>query len=360
MLPPITPKPSAQEIHSNPTPPTALKFKPGEIFRGTIIQKFSEGDFLVAAGGKNFLAHSALHLEKGENHHFQVQSLGPKIELKVLDGGGLQLRSPIELWALGRSARDQLATILKSLSSFPFAKAWSSASQQALSQLNQLLPAILYGEPGEKNALWLPHSLLASGLFWENKLARYLIEEKKTSWKMLAASDLKGLLLLLEQGLKTPAKNDSDCQDLMIKIQQALQLIEQDQFLNHASIRDGIGWFWFIPGQPEEGFQKAEIFIKQRDPHEEICFSLFLDLSLLGHMEVTGSMVASLLNLKIFVANEAIAEFVRKNLSLLEKSLKETGLKVAAMSCDVKEKSELEKTVFAEIMGQNHYVHLVI
>ena len=54
-----------------------LKFKPGEILKGTVIRKFPGGELLVSAEGKQFRAYTALNLIEGDRQYFQVKTLGP-------------------------------------------------------------------------------------------------------------------------------------------------------------------------------------------------------------------------------------------------------------------------------------------
>ncbi|MFC1822943.1 flagellar hook-length control protein FliK [Thermodesulfobacteriota bacterium] len=350
---------SIKEVGNDHQVAAQLKLTPGEVVRGVVIRKKSGGVYLISARGKHFSAYSELDLKPNQQHRFEVKSTNPRVELKLLDGGLLKWRSPIQLWTEGRTTRDQLAAILKSLPSALHGKGLNSASRQVLEQIQNLLPAIIYSSPKTKDSLWLPRYLLSSGLFWENKVARYLFGEKKGPLTNLTTTDLKGLLLSLLKNVQSEAGKQPDLQSLALKLHQSLQFIEQDQLLNYASLRDGLGWFWFIPSRPEEGLNNAEVFIRQNDS-EEINFSIFLDLSLLRHMEVNLSLVKSFVSVAIHVEDKEKSDFINENIPSLGQNLKKAGLNVSTITCGVKETHDIQNTIFSEANAQAPSVHVVI
>ena len=160
----------------------ALNFKVGETFKGTVIQRLSNREVLVGARGQQFRAHTALNLQEGQQHHFQVKSLGSKIELKVLDGEASSQRSLAGDWASARKNRTRLVKILAELSSTRIPKALPSEAKEALGSLTRLLPGVVYNGPEKDAAQWLMRTIPGSGLFWESKVAGYLLGDKKEPW----------------------------------------------------------------------------------------------------------------------------------------------------------------------------------
>ena len=351
---------SLQNAIQKPQLQAELKFKPGEIFRGTVIQRHPGGGVLVAAKGREFLAYTELSLTEGHKHNFQVKSTGAKIELKVLDQGTLKLHSPLHLWASSRMARDKLANILLELSAANNLKGLAPAATQVFKDLHQLLPAIIYGKPGDNDVLWLSNNLLGSGLFWENKVARFLFGDKKGSWNKLSATDMKGLLLSLNKSLRVEDHDPDHLKSIALKIKQALHLIEQDQFLNLSSVREGLGWFWFIPGLAEDGFRKAELFVKKKEAAKETYFSIFLEFTHLGEMEVLVSIVESVIGVRIVVEDMEKEEFVSKYLPLLETSLQNAGMDTGLIVCNTKEKQDPDLAPFCDEKHFSPSIHLVI
>lgn len=131
-----------------------LKFRSGDIIRGTVIKKFPEGEILVSARGKEFRAYTGLNLMEGTSHQFQVKNRGSDIELKVLDSLIQKLDSPLQLWASNRSARSELTEILSELIRYQDIKGLPEGIAQKLNSLQQLFPAVIYGEHSRDKAQW--------------------------------------------------------------------------------------------------------------------------------------------------------------------------------------------------------------
>jgi hypothetical protein len=350
-LPPDTPpKVSARELS---------RFKSEDIIRGTIIRKYPGGEVLVAAKGREFLAYSELRLMEGQKYDFQVKSTGPRIELKVLSGGILKPQALLRLWTSSRINRDKLANVLKELSIAFTPKNLTSETTLAFKNLSQLLPGFLYREPESNDASWLSRFVVESGLFWENRVARYLLGRKRGAWRTFLGKDMKGLLLLLDKNLNVERHDHQELEPLALKVQEALQLIEQDQFLNLLSMREDPGWFWFIPGLKERGFKKAEVYVIKKDK-EKICFSMFLEFTHLGKMEVEVSLFESLIGINFHVEDKQTAAFLKENFSPLETALRKAGLVPGMIFCDIKEKRELDLPPFYKGKSQSQAIHLVI
>lgn len=318
-----------------------LNFRVGDIFSGRVVRRYSGGDVIVSARGRQFRASTVLDLGEGEKHTFQVKSSGEGIELKVLDGEVLRGQSPLQLWASSRMARDRLITILSDLAASRNMKNLPPEAGTALRDLSRHFPTMVYREPSAEGARWLTSALLGSGLFLENKVARCLLGEKPRPWKKILSEDLKGLLLTLEQTMSGGEPELKPWDPLLLKIREALHLIEQEQMLNLCSLKEGVGWFWFIPGLKENGLTRAEVFAG-RDPSQEgIRFSLFLELSRLGAMEAEIFAVASHVDVKIWLDEEKKADFVNRHLPLLAEALQESGMRPASLSCGVRERTDL-------------------
>ena len=335
-----------------------LNLKPGDIFKGTVLQKFPQGEVLIGAYGKRFRAYTGLNLNENSEHHFQIKNLGSKIELKVLDGIINKSVSPLQLWASGHISRKQLSGILLKLSSAHTLKGLSTLSNEALKRLSQLTPSMIFSNQSIDSKTWASRFLAGSGLFWENKVVRHLLGDQTTSWKTLLVSDLKGTLLSLLKALQSEKQGGEPLKEIMADVKQAILLIEQDQMLNLSTIKEGMGWFWLIPGNSDEGFKNAELFVKEKKNDDEILFSMFMEFTHLGRMEMDVSVVQSVLSMRIFAEDEQKASFVNENLPVLEQALHDVGLGTGTIICDVKEKQDQDTGPFKEVEGP--FVHIVI
>ncbi|MBN1847742.1 MAG: hypothetical protein JW932_04075 [Deltaproteobacteria bacterium] len=330
----------------------------GDIFKGTVTQKFSQGEILINAQGRQFRAYTGLNLPERSEHHFQVRSLGSKVELKVLDGVISKEPSTLQLWASGRANREQLSNFLLTLSGARHLKGLSSLSIEALKNSSQLVPSIIFNDQIKNGKEWMARFLAGSGLFWENKIVRHFFGEKATSWRILLANDLKGTLLSLIKVLRSEKQGGEGLEKVIADIEQAVYLIEEDQILNLSSMREGLGWFWLIPGRTDEGFHGAELFVKDTKDDGEIRFSMFLSLSHLGSLEVDVSVIQSVLGIKVLVEDEQKVTYVKENLPYLEKALHGLGLGTGTIICEIKDVTDEETGPFSHSEGP--FVHIVI
>lgn len=337
-----------------------MTFKTGDVFHGTVIRRYPGGEFLVSAGGRQFRASTALNLMVGQKHTFQVRTPWPRIELKVLDGDLAKGLSPVQMWASSRRGRNRLVRILQDLVQAHNLKGLNPEARPAFKALSGLLPAMIYREPEMDGAKWLTRYLLGSGLFWENKLACHLLGEKNRPWNRILGEDLKGLLLSLERGLAVNGPEGRQLESLAMRITEALHLIEQDQFLNLSSLREGVGWFLFLPGLEENGFNRAEVFVEKRNQEEGIHFSMLLEFSHLGPVEADVFVTDPTIGVRIFVDDEEKAAFVTGHLPLLEGALQKVGMRAGPLFCGVKEKGDLDMNPFGDGKWEAPCIHLVI
>ncbi|MBN2124028.1 MAG: flagellar hook-length control protein FliK [Deltaproteobacteria bacterium] len=338
-----------------------LRFQAGDLFRGTVLRSYPGGEVLVAAGGKEFRARTELHLVEGSTYRFQVKTTGERTELKVLDEGPLRLRSPLHLWVSSRSIRNRLADGLLRLSAARNLKHLPPDARLALRDVHRLLPALIYRAPNGDQAQWVSRFLLGSGLFWENKVARFLLGEEAASPNRLQEKDLKALLLILDRNLALKGgSNQQALGPLSETIREALSLVEQDQFLNLSSHQEDIGWYWCIPGSEDEGFRKAEVFLEREREEEEIRLFMYLDFTRLGEVEAEVCMLGSNLSLRLAVEDEEREAFVSRELPLLGASLQALGLRPTTMHCSVREKRDEGRMEFLEERVKGPAVDLVI
>ena len=360
MLRPINPIQVSNKPHLRAPIQDGLTFKPGEIFQGIVLRKYPGGDVLVSSRGTQFLAHTALNLLEGQKHRFQVKTLGRKIELKVLGGGIRKFQSPMHIWASTREARGKISETLMKLSAGGHLKGLNPESLSAFRRVSQLLPAVIYTGPGDEKLQWISRHLQGIGVFWENKVARYLLGKKDRPLKHLLTTDLKGVLLSLEKALGAQKKGGTELESLLLQAREAIHLIEQDQFLNLSSLEEELGWFWFIPGKGEEGFRKAEVFAEKGKEGEGLYFSMLLEFTRLGEMEVEVSLVGSVVGVNILLQDEERVDFITNQLPLLEAGLKKEGMTVGQLICDVKANQTIEMPPFSGIKGAPPSIHLVI
>jgi hypothetical protein len=266
-------------------------------------------------------------------YQFKVLSQKPSLFLKVLDAGKPTAPPEGGLQNTGRIARHQLAGILKDLAGSRNQRALSPQARAVLTQINEKMPSLIYSGPDEKKVLWLTRQLADSGLFYENKLFKHLTGKDNRPLTMLARGDLKALLMGLQKELEQVEQPAGQVKTLLDHVTHGLRLIEQDQMLNLSSLGEDLGWFWFIPGDPEQGIQRAEVFFKKRDDQGALRFHLFVDLTRAGKMEAAMCFQMDRLDVDIGVEDQARMDLVKAAAGDLADNLGRAGFNVGRLSC---------------------------
>lgn len=353
-------QPIQLKIPTNPLKNYHQIFKPGEIFKGVVTQKLQGREVMISGKGKQFSAFTNLNLKEGSTNHFQVRKIGLRTELKVMGGLTDRLESPVQIWASNRAARKNLEDILKGLARAESPPGISRASQRSLTDLKQFFPALLFNYKNKNPSQWLSRYLKGNGIFWENKIARFLQGGIEQPLEKLMRSDLKGILMNIMKNLGVEDQNQDQIRTILSNLRQAIFLIEQDQFLNLSSIKEGYGWFWFIPGDTEGGFQGAELFVKEEGEDEELAVSMFLEFTILGRIHTEISINNTSTCVRIGVEDKDKADLITENLPILEKNLKDLGIKTGTIICDVKEFQGRDCLPFSDGESLSPAVHIVI
>ncbi len=313
-----------------------LRLRPGQILSGKILQVKADGLVLIASGNKSFEAHTSLSLREGGKYQFLVGSIGPQIELKVLGSGDSIPDSALKAWDSGREMRRMFSAILRDLSEGRPASHPGKAPGQTLQQIRRLLPLLFYQGPNQDEALILPQRLMATGMFWENKVLRQLLmPENEKSLENLRMDDLKGLLLRLKEELQSGGETSRDLRATMEQVDRLLSIIQNQQELNLSAIREGWAWYWFIPGGDERGFLFGEAFGKKSGDGKTHHIQMNLTFTRLGEIWVAGHLRDGDVSVDIRATSGRVASFIEKNLPLLEKGLKQKGLKIGRLACEL-------------------------
>lgn len=338
-----------------------LRFAPGDTFRGTVIEVRGGGNLLLLARGAKFPALAARPLIEGQNYLFEVRSLGERLVLRVVEGERAERIPAVRLWASGRPARAELGRILEALSLKAEDRGLNRAVRDVLLRLRDRMPGMVYRGPDGNGVKWLARQLRDSGLFLENRAAQFLLQGKEASLRTLGTSDLKGLLLALKAALGDRHPADSTAADLASQAGRGLQLIQQDQVLNLNAWKEGLGWFWFIPGHPDDSFRGGELFARERSQDDEEFFlSLSLDFSLLGRMDIAVSLKQAVITIRILTENKETADLLNNHLDELHKQLESAGLESGAIGCRERHRGDPPWTPFLDAAGISGAVDVVI
>jgi len=307
-----------------------LNLKNGQIIRATVLGRLPDGGTLLSINGKPLNA-SGLDLPEGSRQLFQVAVTGSKIELKLFEAP--LLKPDAQTATIYPAAiKERLTGIISELRSALDQAELNNVATRVSKDLKQIMPSILYSDPGKNNGAWIKENILASGMLWENKVTEFLSDENNGSIKKIMKGDLKAILMSLQKALQ--AEDSEQSGDLIARVKHALNLIENNQNLNLSALEEGLGWLFFIQGLAENGFEKADVLVKKHENSNGTSFSILAEFTKLGRFEAHVTMMASGISVRILMDDRDKAGIVNNNLPTLEAGLKALGLSNITLSCD--------------------------
>jgi hypothetical protein len=330
----ITPIPPAE----NPNPPKLSggrkhSLRNGDTFRGEVVRDLGKGEVFIQVGGKPFRAVVTVPVKEGEVHEFRVKTAASKGGLPVLEFAPNKVPpqdSPLQ--RLGG-----ISSILQDLTSSTSDKNLSPRTSVLLRDLSRALQGFAYRQGAGDTERWISRSMIEGGMFWENKVARYLLQGQGSTrggWRGKLGNDLKGMLLELRESLKQERRDTPEVDPLSRRVEQAIELIQRVQLENQTPPAEEGGWTFLLPGRAEEGFSDVELHVRRnRKKKGETRFSLLMEFSSLGPVGVNCSVLDPSISVSFQVRDEATAEWVRLNLPSLEQALREKGLMPGHLVC---------------------------
>ncbi len=341
-------------------------FRLGEVFLGQVLDFHGKLEITLAAKGARFRAHTTLPLVPGNKYEFVVQQEQPRLILRVLDFDTSERSQFVRLWGLHAAARASFAKLLQNLLIMAKSSADVMQTEPALQQLHDLLPGLICSGSDSLNARWLTQQLSSFGLFWESKVARWLSGAGTGKAARLAATDLKGILLNLRQGLEKPDAGGIN-QELKALVAQSLEFVELQQRLNLLGGPDLGQLFWFIPGAEDQGLRSVEVFVEEPDKENEAPgrdqttrLRLRVELSRLGPVEATVSMQQQDISCQLRLAQEPLVDWIRTKLPELRAALEECGFRVPFLECEAGNIQELPPSLMAQKATGSALLYVVV
>jgi hypothetical protein len=312
-----------------------LSFLPGESFSGKVLKVFPERRAILLVNGRQVEVLSTVPLKEGRTHQFLVQATGPGTLLRVLDAGSQEVPPALRALASLDLVRTRIGSGLVDLMEHMAAMPLTAKSGQILSELRAMADQILY-RSGREDGGWVLKSLGASGVFWENKVARYLLDPRRGSARPHGDQDLKAILYRLAKGLGEEAMEAAEKSRSTQLIENMIQLIEKEQFISLSPEKLGWQWCWVLPEHEASSFGGAEIFGGEGPDGDGIHLAIRLAFSTVGQVEAEVSLRGGALSVQITVEDHEKLGAALEDLEELRRRLEGPGVKVAQLSCEVR------------------------
>ncbi len=321
-----------------PSAPLRDLFHPGQVFWGRVLERLGDATVALSAQGTVVRAHTSLPLAIGSRYQFLVQQTEPRIIFQLVNPESPSSVHLVRLWESYAATRSSLAEFLGVLATAGSSSSLKGTAGEALSWLHRLLPTLIGKNAGLPDPSWLATQLSSAGLFWEQKVARWLATQGAEGSLALVKGDLKGTLLALKQALTRKGTGQAGG-DLEAKMIGALESVELQQKLNLLLEADRGPWFWVIPDM--EGLGTVEIFVtrdgeKDAESGGSPTFRLRLRLSpsRLGPVEAVLGLHQHTISCQLCVGDEALARWIESFLPLLRSGLEACGYRISFLGCE--------------------------
>lgn len=344
MLSPVQPKSGPSATSGDTRKNINVPLKQGALIKGTVLQRLKDGEFLISSGGKEFRAHSALTLKEGQKYDFHVLSAKDRIELRVVEGESKVTTNISGLISSANTIGHKLTQALSTAIHFQPIKNLPAQASGLINKLQSIFNHPISTKDIPQIVSWVTKSIQGSGIFWEAKLLQLITGKKGITPKELADHDIKAILLNILKNIDQNLEEKEGVKALSINVREALNLIEQEQVMNLDTIRDGIGWFVNLPFINQDDFLSSELFIKKQK-EGGMHFSLLLDMSFTGMMNIDLLFLKETASIMINVENEKTKEFIMESAHELENAFKEAGFITGKIRCEVKENVVPDETI---------------
>jgi len=215
-------------------------------------------------------------------------------------------------------------------------------------RLQKTLNLFLPREGNLPTATQIKKQVEASGVNYEAKIKQVIQSPGNGLARKELASDLKGLLMELNQYVdKTPkqivSKTTHPLSEFRQAIKYAIDNIELNQLSSQVSKQENLPVVIQIPNPLSSGNKTIQLFVREDDPDNSgkdkgakrghnIAF--FLNLSVLGNIKINSKIDQEQLSVTIDVENEDVAKFIKERSKDLKDRMKEINI-ATSVDCNV-------------------------
>lgn len=327
-----------------------LRLFKNEIVEGTVLHSFSSGSALLLIKGKRVMAKSYIPLREGKILSLKVEETQPIPRLKLL---GVKFTD---------SDAINISLILSAIKE----NAWRSAienihhyglSKEALSPLRELIHYLSMGLFLKSSPELLWEIIDRSGLNWEAKLRKIVLDKKMggaLNLDKLIQRDLKGLasrfLVLKKEG-----------GDFLKRF---VSVIKNIQLLNQLGLEQDRKIFLPIPMQFPSGlFTLGQLLIylpqKEKDgdtrrtiDKNRFRITFLLELSNLGPLRIDLTVHERDIEGRFFITKEEGILLMKNNIPFLINKLKDKGYTVCSIEFHLKDPEIVKQSLVREIIQE--------
>jgi len=327
-----------------------LRLFKNEVVEGNVLQSFSSGNVLLLIKGRRVMAKTYVPLREGKILSLKVEETVPIPTLKLL-GVKFTGSDAINISIILSAIKENLwRSTFENIHHY-------GLSKEALSPFRELIHYLSMGLFLKSTPELLWELIDKSGLNWEAKLRKVLLEKKiggAITLDKLIQRDLKGLtsrfLALKEEGGGF--------------LKKFVSVIKNIQLLNQLGLEQDRKIFLPIPMQFPDGlFTLGQLLIhlpqkeKDSDTRKRIDKNLFritflLELSNLGPLRTDLTVHGKEIKGRFLITKEEGILLIKNNIPFLINKLKDNGFTVCSIECHLKDPEIVKQSLIREIIQE--------
>jgi len=313
------------------------KFKKNQIINAKVLQLLPQGKAQLLVNGQKVVAKTALLLKPGE-----------EVQLKVLEQ-----KADIILKLMGPVQKMTARQVSSLVSFFSRNESIPDITGRKITSVKEILyDMALKSDKPDKT--FLPKLIEKSGMIWEKKVARLILDNKsssdiKTGLDILLKQDIKGNLLK-ELLMADPQKSDE-----LKGAASFSKTIENFQLLNQQSSDSGRFLLPF-PILNEGAFSFGQLLIdtgaktktNNKGDDKVIRISFLLDMTRLGPLRADFSILKKEITGRFLFKDDDTCKYVKSKICELTTRLAKSEYHVHQIECHTAEKEEIQHSSFVE------------
>jgi len=207
-----------------------------------------------------------------------------------------------------------------------------------------------------------------SGINYEAKLKKFLLQPENPKIKFELGNDLKGQLLELKQisdnNIKLNLERNLNRQifDFQQKIKVAVDSIELNQLSSRLSNQENQPLLLQIPNPICSNDKTINLFVRKdsndnkdgnKSYKENYNLAFYLELSELGNIKINVDVGSNSMKVRMDLERDDVVEFVRNNSTNFKKNMKNKGFSTTVECCNVKKVSPINDNLTELLVSKN-------
>jgi len=297
-----------------------------------------------------------------EKRYYGNKLLDSKADIKKI---GLETIKPYlpSKKAIGKLITELKLEILESpiLKDIPIKSEFISRFKNTIQQLTPKLNPIFSG--GD-----IKRQVDISGVNYEAKLKKLLLQPKIPEIRSELGKDLKGQLLELKQitdnVIKTNLERNINRQiiDFQQKIKVAVDSIELNQLSSRLSNQENQPLLLQIPNPINSNDKTINLFVRNdsnenkggiKSDKDNYNLAFFLELSELGNIKMNVDVCSNSMKVRMDIERDDVVEFVLNNSTDFKNSMKNKGFSTTVECCNVKKISPIKDNLTELLVSNN-------